>query len=69
MKNEDSAGNNRKISTNADNSAKSAYANTIEVGSVGIEGGSDNGASTLRVLKKKQANDSCAKNAGRKPFL
>jgi len=57
MKSQDNTGNSRNINTNADNSEKSAYANTIQVGSVGIEGGTDNGASTLRVLKKKHAND------------
>jgi hypothetical protein len=58
MKSDDRSGNNRNFNTNADDSDKSAYANTIQVGSVGIEGGTDNGASTLRVLKRKHANDS-----------
>jgi hypothetical protein len=69
MKSEDNAGNSRNGNTNADNSETGAHTNTIEVGSVGIEGGSDNGASTLRVLKKKHANDSPAKKATRRPFL
>jgi hypothetical protein len=57
MKSDDRFGNNRNSSTKADDSDKGAYSNTIEVGSVGIEGGTDNGASTLRVLKRKHAND------------
>ena len=57
MKSEDNTGNSPDINTKADGSEKNAYANTIQVGSVGIEGGTDNGASTLRVLKRKHAND------------
>ncbi len=67
MKSEDNTGNNRNIDTNADNSEKGAYSNTIQVGSVGIEGGSDNGASTLRVLKKK--HEGVKKAATRRPML
>lgn len=69
MKNEDSPGNDRNSNENADDSKKSAYSNNIEVGSVGIEGGTDNGASTLRVLKKKHANDDPAKKTVRRAFL
>ena len=69
MKSGDNTGSSRNINTNADDSEKNAHANTIEVGSVGIEGGTDNGASTLRVLKKKHANGSTAKKTVRKPFL
>ena len=62
MKSENNTGNSRDINTKADGSEKNAYANTIQVGSVGIEGGTDNGASTLRVLKRKHANDPQVKN-------
>jgi hypothetical protein len=61
MKSDDNTGNGRNPNMNADGSEKDAYTNNIEVGSVGIEGGSDNGASTLRVLKKKRANNPPAK--------
>jgi|GEM_PF-6093948 hypothetical protein len=63
MKSDDNTGNSRNSNTNTDNKDKDAYTNTIEVGSVGIEGGSDNGASTLRVLKKKHANGASSKKS------
>ena len=43
--------------------------NTIDVGSVGLEGGGDNGASTLRELRKKHASGSGIKKPVRKPML
>ncbi len=56
MKSDDRSGNNRNINTKADVSEKGAYSNTIELGYVGIEVCTDNGASTLRVLKRKREN-------------
>jgi len=46
------------------------YDNSISVGSVGIEGGGDNGASTLRLLRKKH-NATVAKESivSKKPML
>ena len=63
MKSDDNTANSRNENANTDNSETGANANTIEVGSVGIEGSTDNGASTLRVLKKKRE---AAKNTGTK---
>jgi len=56
MKSEDNSDNSRNGNKNTDKNGNDIYTNTVEVGSVGIEGGSDNGASTLRVMKKKHAN-------------
>jgi len=55
MKSENSPGNSRTSTDTFSSNEKDAHANNVEVGSVGIEGGNDNGASTLRVLKKKHA--------------
>lgn len=57
MKSENNTGNSRNGTGTKNSTEKDAYANIIEVGSVGIEGGTDSGASTLRVLKRKHAND------------
>jgi hypothetical protein len=44
------------------------YNNEMSSGTIGAEGGNDNGASTLRVLHKKHANKSFVKSH-RKPIL
>ena len=44
------------------------YNNEISSGTIGSEGGNDNGASTLRALKKKQAQKAFVKSP-RKPIL
>ncbi len=43
------------------------YTNNISVGSVGIEGGGDNGASALRDLRKKHSGTTI--NRIRRPLL
>lgn len=46
------------------------YDNTISVGSVGIEGSGDNGASTLRALRKKHNGTNADKKiSSKKPML
>ena len=40
--------------------------NQINIGSVGLEGGGDNGASTLRALRKKYVSPTASK---RRPLL
>lgn len=49
--------NKRDNNTTENNSEESAFDNSINTGSVGFEGDGNNGASTLRVLRKKQANN------------
>ena len=44
------------------------YSNEINSGTIGAEGGNDNGASTLRALQKKQAQKAFVKSP-RKPIL
>jgi len=44
------------------------YNNEISSGTIGAEGGSDNGASTLRALKKKHSEKAFVKSP-RKPIL
>lgn len=69
MKSEDNTGNSRNGNANTESAKEGTHTNTIEVGSVGIEGGSDNGASTLRVLKRKHANDPASKRPAKQTFL
>jgi hypothetical protein len=44
------------------------YNNEISSGTIGAEGGNDNGASTLRALKKKHSQKAFVKSP-RKPIL
>ena len=44
------------------------YSNEMNSGTIGAEGGNDNGASTLRALQKKQAQKAFVKSP-RKPIL
>ena len=62
MKSENTnAGNDRETKPPTDN-------NEISSGSIGSEDGFDNGASTLRALRKKHADKSAVKSR-RKPML
>jgi hypothetical protein len=66
MKSENTnAGNDRiaKAPINSNN-----YNNEMGSGTIGAEGGIDNGASTLRALRKKYADKSAVKSP-RKPLL
>jgi len=45
------------------------HTNDIEVGSIGIGGGQDNGASTLRELKRKHAGKTSPSTKTRRPML
>ena len=66
MKSENTnAGNDRETKPPTDNND---YNNEISSGSIGSENGFDNGASTLRALRKKHADNSAVKSR-RKPML
>ena len=66
MKSENTAaGNNREIKEPIHSNN---YSNEISSGSIGSEDGFDNGASTLRALRKKHADKSAIKSP-RKPML
>ena len=66
MKSENTnAGNDRETKPPIDNND---YNNEISSGSIGSENGFDNGASTLRALRKKHEGKSAVKSP-RKPML
>lgn len=66
MKSEENNKNadNRGFKKDTDN-----YTNEINIGSVGNENTQDNGASTLRELRRKHADKMSASNKPRKPML
>jgi len=66
MKSENtSAGNDRETKAHIHSND---YNNEMSSGTVGAEGGIDNGASTLRALRKKHAEKSAVRSP-RKPML
>jgi hypothetical protein len=70
MKSDKEPGNDRDSSNKLKNNIESsAYDNSIETGSVGIEGGGDNGASTLRLLRKKRGITGSNKADPKRPVL
>jgi hypothetical protein len=64
-----SEGNNMNADNRGFKKGTDDHANDILVGSVGIENGQDNGASTLRELRRKRTEKSSQSTKNRRPLL
>lgn len=65
----ESEGNNKNAENRGYKKGTDDYDNEISVGSVGNENTQDNGASTLRELRKKYADKMPLSSKPRKPML